>query len=55
MNKPSTESLEEAAQLWCLPETQHIVMIPELVEAFAHVIDKYKVKPSLDIQQVNYD
>ncbi len=28
-------ALELAAQCWCDPETEHLVMIPELCEAFA--------------------
>ena len=38
----SNFSLEKAAQIWCLPTTKHLAMIPELAEAFANVIEEYR-------------
>lgn len=35
-------ALGKAAQAWCSPATEHLVMIPELAEAFAEIIDKYR-------------
>lgn len=32
------EARERAAQAWCTPETEHVVMIPELAEAFAEIL-----------------
>jgi hypothetical protein len=35
----SEKSLEKAAQAWCKDTTKHLVMIPELAEAFAEILD----------------
>ena len=32
-------SLQKAARAWCVPETGHIGMIPELAIAFANILD----------------
>ena len=32
-------SLQKAARAWCVPETGHIAMIPELAIAFANILD----------------
>ena len=37
---PSRLATEKAAQAWCTPTTEKIVMIPELAEAFANILDK---------------
>ena len=37
---------ELAAQVWCKPQTKKIIMIPELAEAFAEILDKILSKPS---------
>ena len=31
-----------AAQAWCDPRTEKLVMIPELAEVFAETLDRYK-------------
>ena len=36
-----------AAQAWCEQETEDIVMIPELAEAFAKILDDVWTKPWL--------
>lgn len=36
----TTASLQAVAQLWCRPETEHIVMEPALAEAFAEMLNK---------------
>ena len=36
----SESSREKAAQAWCTPETSSIVMIPEIAEAFANILDR---------------
>jgi hypothetical protein len=38
---------EKAAQAWCKPSTQKIVMIPELAEAFAEILDDILSEPWL--------
>lgn len=43
MSKPTDQSLQEAAQCWCDPETSHIVMDVELAVAFAKRLDALKV------------
>jgi len=37
----------KAAQAWCAPETSHLVMIPELAEAFANILDVIWSQPWL--------
>lgn len=32
-------ALQKAAQAWCKPSTSHLVMQPELAEAFAEIVD----------------
>ena len=32
-------ALQKAASAWCKPKTEKIVMIPELAEAFADILD----------------
>lgn len=47
----STAALQRASQAWCQPNTQGKVMDPELVEAFAQIIDSIwssQTKPKLD-------
>ena len=39
--KISSFALQKAAQAWCQEETSHIVMIPELAEAFAKILQDY--------------
>lgn len=34
------QSIEKAAQAWCKPTTEHLVMVPELAEAFAEILDE---------------
>lgn len=36
---PNKESMEQAAQAWCRPETEHLEMIPELATVFAEMLD----------------
>ena len=36
---------EKAAQAWCTPETEGIVMDPPLAEAFADILDEVWGKP----------
>ena len=36
---PTRESIERAAQCWCDPTTQHLVMEPALAMVFAHQLD----------------
>jgi hypothetical protein len=38
MTEHTREQLGEAARLWCLESTRHIVMIPELAEAIADTL-----------------
>ena len=38
---------QKAAQAWCTPETSKIVMMPELAEAFANILDDIWSKPWL--------
>ena len=40
-------SRERAAQVWCMPETEKITMIPELAEAFAVILEDIWSKPWL--------
>ena len=40
MEKEYSECLQLAAQAWCQPETENIIMIPELAEAFANILLK---------------
>jgi len=49
MTKESSMNLarQRAAQAWCEPETEKIVMIPELAEAFAVILDDVCSKPWL--------
>jgi hypothetical protein len=42
----SVESMETAAQVWCRPETSHIVMDCTLAQAFAEVLDEVKARAS---------
>ena len=35
-------ALRKAAQAWCKSATSHRVMVPELAEAFADIIDEYR-------------
>ena len=37
----SQKALEYAAQAWCAKSTENLVMIPELCEEFANIIDKF--------------
>lgn len=39
-SQPSEVNLGLAAQCWCDPETQKLVMIPELAMAFAKRLDE---------------
>ena len=34
------ESIEKAAQAWCRPTTEHLVMTPELAMVFAEMLDE---------------
>ena len=38
---PSEHSREVAARAWGTPTTEHLVMIPELAEEFARIVDEY--------------
>jgi len=41
---PTEYSLQRAAQAWCKPTTEKLVMIPELAEVFAEILDDEKKK-----------
>lgn len=41
----SVAAVQKAAQAWCTPSTEKIVMIPELAEAFAEILDEIWSKP----------
>lgn len=41
---PSERSLQRAAQAWCRPTTEKIVMIPELAEVFAEILDSERAE-----------
>ena len=43
----SNLAMERAAQAWCEPATSKVVMIPELAEAFAEILDEVWTKPWL--------
>ena len=43
----SSLARERAAQAWCKPTTNHLVMQPELAEAFAEILDEIWSKPWL--------
>lgn len=38
------KSRETAAQVWCRPETSHIVMDCDLAEAFAETLDEFTAR-----------
>jgi len=40
--KASEFARHKAAQLWCKFETEKIVMVPEVAEAMANLIDEYR-------------
>ena len=39
---PSKTAMGKAARLWCLPETEHCSMQPEIAVAMAKLIDQYR-------------
>ena len=41
---PSERSLQRAAQAWCRPTTEKIVMIPELADVFAEILDSERAE-----------
>jgi hypothetical protein len=43
-NMATKESREKAAQAWCKESTKHLVMIPELAEEFAKILDEQKTE-----------
>jgi hypothetical protein len=55
MMKTIEDSRELAAQAWCEPETEHIVMIPELAEAFAKIIDRVRLEQHRDTREACAD
>ena len=40
--QPSESTLGIAARVWCTPKTEKFVLIPEVTEEFARIIDEYK-------------
>mgnify|MGYP001616744196 CR=1 FL=1 len=46
--KPTTSSLERAAQAWCEPTTQTVPMSPELATVFARMLDEAKARAFAD-------
>ena len=42
-------AMEKAAQAWCQPDTSHIPMDTTLAMAFAEILDREALKPSLGL------
>jgi len=49
----SSDSLEKAAQAWCMKTTENLVMCPALAEAFAEILDKEKARWISDATKIN--
>lgn len=45
--EPSVESRQRVAQAWCQETTKHLIMIPELAEEFARILDDIWSQPWL--------